>query len=189
MLKLKQILTATAALFMLAATPAAQAQEQKRTEKTSQDVNVVNTQAQPVPVRDVEKQRRETFSRSLSSFAEPGSATGNLSTFTVPDGKRLVIEDVSMEVGLPVGQRALVILDVLHPPPLGSRTSRPVTLNFQLTTIQATDIYVAGEPVRMTLEPGERLQLFFLRSATTPSNSGALATAYVQGYLVDVPQQ
>jgi hypothetical protein len=145
-----------------------------------------------LPVRDVDNPARQPFSHTFGFISSIGSATGTVSPesqgpFTVPAGKRLVIEDASAQVLLPVGQRAQVVLTVRDPAPVAtSRITRPLTLTFQLTTldIPARDVFVAGEPVRMYLEPGERLAAFFVRSGT---NDSGVAQVYVQGYFVDLP--
>src|SRR5439155_17389827 len=61
------------------------------------NVNVVNTTASPVPVRDVDNPSRQPFQAEVvGGFADGASTTGDITIATVPAGKRLVIEHVSV---------------------------------------------------------------------------------------------
>jgi hypothetical protein len=63
---------------------------------TDPPVTVINTPAQPVPVRDVDNPARQPFQTSTSSLTNAFNAQGfGLTLTTVPAGKRLVIEFVS----------------------------------------------------------------------------------------------
>jgi hypothetical protein len=155
-------------------------------------VTIANPASLPLPVRNVDVAARQPFSRTLALNAQIGSlvgaSTGQHLPYTVPPGKRLIIEDVGAQVLVPVGQKAQVVLEVQNPAPAGTfRTVRPLTIAFQLTSalgIPAQDVFVAGEPVRMAVNAGEILRAFFQRSA--PTGSGVVEV-YVHGYLVDVP--
>src|SRR5437899_6396572 len=60
------------------------------------NVNVVNTTASPVPVRDVDNPARQPFqAEAVGGFADGASTTGDITIGAVPAGKRLVIEYVS----------------------------------------------------------------------------------------------
>src|SRR5216117_2665883 len=61
------------------------------------NVNVVNTPASPVPVRDVDNPARQPFqAEAVGGFADGASTTGDILITTVPAGKLLVIEHVSV---------------------------------------------------------------------------------------------
>ena len=60
-------------------------------------VNVANTTASPVPVRDVDNPARQPFHAHVTGgFADGASTTGGTLIPTVPAGKLLVIEHVSV---------------------------------------------------------------------------------------------
>ena len=61
------------------------------------NVNVVNTPASPMPVRDVDNPARQPFqAEALGGFADGASTTGDILITTVPAGKLLLIEHVSV---------------------------------------------------------------------------------------------
>ena len=70
------------------------------------NVNVVNTTASPVPVRDVDNPARQPFhAEAVGGFADGASITGGILIPTVPAGKRLVIEHVSVFGAMLPGQK------------------------------------------------------------------------------------
>src|SRR5436309_709952 len=73
------------------------------------NVNVANTTASPVLVRDVDNVARQPFrAQVVGGFADGASTTGDITIATVPAGKRLVIEYVSMVGAMPLGERILL---------------------------------------------------------------------------------
>ncbi|SRR6266545_3159118 len=89
---------------------------------TTQDVNVVNTPnvnvanttASPVPVRDVDNPARQPFQAEVvGGFADGASTTGDITITTVPAGKLLVIEHVSV-FGAMLPLQRLVSGTLLH---------------------------------------------------------------------------
>src|SRR5437870_8952863 len=74
------------------------------------NVNVVNTTASPMPVRDVDNPARQPFQAEVvGGFADGASTTGDVTITTVPAGKRLIIEDAS-GFGEMLGNDSLVAL-------------------------------------------------------------------------------
>src|SRR5437870_13576858 len=70
------------------------------------NVNVVNTTASPVPVRDVDNPARQPFqAQAVGGFADGASTTGDITIGPVPAGKRLVIEHVSVFGAMLSGQK------------------------------------------------------------------------------------
>src|SRR6266581_8083891 len=70
------------------------------------NVNVVNTTASPVSVRDVDNPARQPFhAEAVGGFADGASVTGGILIPTVPAGKRLVIEHVSVFGAMLPGQK------------------------------------------------------------------------------------
>src|SRR5882724_10299862 len=78
------------------------------------NVNVVNTTASPVPVRDVDHPARQPFhAEAVGGFADGASITGDIPITTVPAGKLLVIEHVSVFGAMLPSQR-MVSGTLLH---------------------------------------------------------------------------
>src|SRR5207244_13410198 len=70
------------------------------------NVNVVNTPASPVPVRDVDNPARQPFQAEVvGGFADGASTTDEVTITTVPAGKLLIIEHVSVFGAILPGQR------------------------------------------------------------------------------------
>ena len=110
------LVTAVVALTLLSGSPVLAAQPDK-------DVIVVNTPAQPVPVTGTVKVTgtsavevvndalNEPYIKLASVSLSDGTLLGQV-TFDIPDGKRLVIETVSVQAAVPSGQKVRVFLDV-----------------------------------------------------------------------------
>ena len=64
---------------------------------TPSNVTVVNPQNQPVPIKDVDNPARHSFTATASDFFTQGTFDITLDVATVPQGKRLVVEQVSAE--------------------------------------------------------------------------------------------
>src|SRR6266568_3286494 len=72
------------------------------------NVIVVNTPASPVPVRDVDNPARQPFeAQGMGGFADGASTTGDITIATVPAGKLLVIEHVSVLGTMIPGQKMI----------------------------------------------------------------------------------
>jgi hypothetical protein len=70
------------------------------------NVSVVNTTASPVPVRDVDNPARQPFeAQVVGGFADGAATTGDITIATVPAGKLLVIEHVSVFGTMLPGQK------------------------------------------------------------------------------------
>ena len=67
-------------------------------------VQVVNTSAQPVLVRDVDNPARQPFQATVFISISDGVPAGS-ALLDVPSGRQLVIEYVSASVQLPTGQK------------------------------------------------------------------------------------
>src|SRR6266568_4786805 len=77
------------------------------------NVMVVNTPASPVPVRDVDNPARQPFQAEVvGGFADGASTTGDIPITTVPAGKVLVIEHVSVFGAMLPGQK--MVRAVMH---------------------------------------------------------------------------
>jgi hypothetical protein len=109
-------------------------------------VYVNNPTGEPIPVRDMSG--REPFTVSLSGLWNSGDKTSS-KAFTVPSGKRLVVEYVSVNANVPTGQRVRGYL-------YGNST--PVAASFLLFTREGSfgtyDVFVAAQPTRAYLNAG-----------------------------------
>jgi hypothetical protein len=153
-------------------------------------VSVTNSSALPLSVRDVDKNSRQPFSHLISLGFLPGTLDTSpnpvpaFGSYTVPVGKRLVIEDASAVVHVPVGQKAHINMRLIAPngDPFLVRY-RHLTLTFQMSD-SPTDIFVAGEPVRIYLDAGARVEALGRRTGVGGSGFVELV---IYGYLVDIP--
>jgi hypothetical protein len=63
-------------------------------------ITIANTPSAPVPIQNVDEYGRQPFQQFVSIDIPDGSISGDSDTFTVPVGKRLVIEHVSGQIVL-----------------------------------------------------------------------------------------
>jgi hypothetical protein len=136
-------------------------------------VQVASSTNAPVVVRDADNPARQIYQRSLQS--SQSNVTSWFVVFdAVPAGKRLVVEFISVEVDVPVGQNAIrVTLD---------RQDRSVH-RFPLS-LQGSGLFVAAQQMRMYFEAGESPRV----AAFKDSFSGAIfLDATITGYYIDVP--
>ena len=152
-------------------------------------VSVTNSGNLPLSVRDVDKNSRQSFSHLISLGFLPGTLDASpnpvpvFGSYTVPAGKRLVIEDASAVVHVPVGQKAHIYMRLIAPngDPFLVRY-RQLRLTFQMSD-SPTDIFVAGEPVRIYLEAGARVEALGRRTGVGGSGFVELV---IYGHLVDI---
>ena len=141
-------------------------------------VRVVNTVDHPVLVRDV-NDARQPFQRVVSIPNPAGSlfAAGN---FTVPGGKRLVIEHVSILSAVPPGQKVLLIMNTQVE---GQPADHFLLADFQ-GSFGGTDRFFVSQPIRVYADPGTSV---VIRTERTSTGGNASYAATVSGFLVDVP--
>ncbi len=151
--------------------------------------NVVNTPASPVPVRDVDNPARQPFqAQAVGGFADGASTTGDVTITTVPAGKLLIIEHVSVFGAMLPGQKMVrARLIIRWSTPGGSLVIRPpLVIRPQGSNADGTrDYFVASEPVRFYAGDG-----LVSWEAERDSSAGANPTGIdinCEGYLVDCP--
>ena len=141
-------------------------------------VQVANDSTQPIPARDTENPARAAFTVQVSCAATGIVFCAGTFPFTVPLGKRMVIETVTAQLEVPSGQRVLLtgssVLD-------GFPTVHSFEAQF-MGTFFGNDVFVSTQSFRLYADsqPGFSLRLF--RSSST--GEGRLF-ATVAGYLVD----
>jgi hypothetical protein len=144
-------------------------------------VTVVNTEDHPVPVtgtvRDADNPARLAYQESMTLSFNVGSFAVGEFFSDVPDGKLLVIEHVSVDALLPVGQIATATM-VTH---LGPLITDGVGHHLVMHA-QAPGGFVASQLVRLyeKLRPGINVY------RTSGSGTGT-AVAAISGYLIDIP--
>jgi hypothetical protein len=147
-------------------------------------VTVTNPVSNPVPVRDVENPARQPFQQELF-LSTPDGLLGANDQFTVPSGKRLVIEFVSFTMNWPAGQLTTrAFINVCNASGNACPVSFYVPASFQATEFGGTDFFVASSPTRLYADPGSVVGVAVRRNVTAGTG---LATVAVSGYLVDAP--
>ncbi len=141
-------------------------------------VQVSNPAGAPVPVRDVDNPARQTVHTNV--FCLANSMIGCDETiYTVPAGKRLVIEYASMVAEIPVGQVASWTISTF----VGGRLERhrfpqtPPSVAFN--NVNATE---SGQQVRIYADPGTNV-----KAGGIPNSGSGPFTFTISGHLVDVP--
>jgi hypothetical protein len=148
-------------------------------------VTVANTSANPVPTLSVDNAALQPFQHTEVIGFNAGLLGGN-ATFTVPGGKRLVIEFVSFSLTIPAGQRPTFNFVTLDNP------ARPtVQFGFALAlqgggfiSGQNSDVFVGTSPTRLYADPGSTVTLGVRRNQDAGTGLG---TVSVSGYYVNVP--
>lgn len=136
-------------------------------------VVVTNNSANPVPTRDVNNPARQPF--VFSASCESNNSNGcNVTSPTVPAGKRLVLQHVNGSIQL-FGTTAQVQEFRLF---VGSTylTMPPRLVNSFSGLIN----YAVNEPVLMFVEPGSKVLV-----QASGTEIRLIATAFLSGYLVD----
>ena len=172
------------AALMLGGTQEGQAQ------KKTQDVLVVNTAAEAVPVhvgttisdpvwvRDAAGVPERFQAGTLVNIPE-GQLLGTGTVTTVPAGKRLVIEYVSANFQLPSTQ-AVVELVLQSPPGTVSHYLTPIR-----TGVFGThDLWSASQQLRLYADGGDQVLAALSRTGTTEAVSMSVS---ISGYLIDLP--
>jgi len=141
-------------------------------------INVGNFGDSPLPVRDVDSPGRQLVRAGESCSGSGCSAT----VFTVPAGKRLVIEYASIEANIPLGKMARWQLLT------NSSGIQNAEFNFPLTqpavVFGAITQVTAGQQVRFYAEAGDAVRM---GGATNDSAQPSNYNFAISGYLVDVP--
>jgi hypothetical protein len=142
-------------------------------------VQIGNPSSSPALVRDVDRPGAQPFKAILTSSFNDGFANTNpANTVTVPIGKRLVIEFVTVYITLPSGQSALLCrLDTT------GGFNEYFTLTAAGNDVAAKATFVGTHRAFVILEPGAQIEAFANRNSGT--GSGTL-TATISGYLVDI---
>lgn len=147
-------------------------------------VQVGNTNANPVPIRNVDNPAQQPFRATLKvSFAanDPGSEPQN--SLVVPQGKRLVIKYLSVYIDIPPDQYLSGdVAEIIN----NGTQALPISwfvLNRQVGVAGQDSIFTAAQPVEIYLDPGTEFWAEFFRNSSAGSGFGRVI---VSGYLVNV---
>jgi hypothetical protein len=155
-------------------------------EKQPVDVQVINTEAAPVQTQDVDNPAFQPFQLSqILTF--PVGLLGSNADFTVPAGKRLVIEFVSFQLTMPSGQKPTFNFITIDNPGQATVTfSFPMLSEFNAGIIGGvnSDVFIGTSLTRLYANPGSKVTLSVRRNAVIETG---LATVSLAGYYVNVP--
>jgi len=141
------------------------------------NVQIGNSPASPVPVRNVENPARQPFQASgQCSLTNLLNCSADIA---VPAGKLLVIETITLQFLVDTGLRgeASVVVTLN-----GSPQFHLLPVDFQATTTSGTDVLRGAHAVRLYADPGSKVT--FAAEVTNIPVVGDF-TATFSGYLVD----
>ncbi len=154
------------------------------------DVIIVNDPADPVHTRDVDNPARRPVQAERAAVAGELHGGDNFVLFIVPEGKRLVVEHFSSEVG--IASSASVNRYVLG---IASDPSEPGMSSFSHfvapsyhspcgTCGEGVELFVASQPIRMYVDAGKALVV----NITFSGGVGGSAFGFfaISGYLINV---
>jgi hypothetical protein len=180
------LVAAVGALTLLSGSPVLAAQDK--------DVIVVNTQANPVPVAGsvevLNDALYQPYIQLNASFDIPeGDLLGEV-LFDVPDGKRLILETVSVQAAVPEGQKVRVVLDAQVKPTSPNKYFLGFLPVQSPGPILGVEYYIANQPFKLRQDwfSGSNSEIIVRMSRDSSSGTATLfVTLY--GYLVDSPSQ
>jgi hypothetical protein len=180
------LVAAVGALTLLSGSPVLAAQDK--------DVIVVNTQANPVPVAGsvevLNDALYQPYIQLNTSFDIPeGDLLGEV-LFDVPDGKRLILETVSVQAAVPEGQKVRVVLDAQVKPTSPNKYFLGFLPVQSPGPILGVEYYIANQPFKLRQDwfSGSNSEIMVRMSRDSSSGTATLfVTLY--GYLVDSPSQ
>jgi hypothetical protein len=148
------------------------------------NVNVVNTTASPVPVRDVDNPARQPFQAQVvgGRVADGASTTGDIPITTVPAGKLLIIDYVSVFGRILSGQKLNHVSVINSTVQYGGLQISPQGSNAD----GSRDYFVASQLVRMDFSHSGVVSVLGERDSNLVENPSSV-TFTISGYFVDCP--
>jgi hypothetical protein len=144
-------------------------------------VRLGNTAASPLPVVNI-NDAAQPFQAGVG-VTQTGTNVSLVTIATVPAGKRLVIEFVSMLGQVPPGEHVELLELNTIADPFGGATHE-LLVNEQPAAVSGDALFRASQQVRLYANAGSQVKALFRRSS---SAGDATYTATISGYLVDVP--
>jgi hypothetical protein len=123
------------------------------------------------------------------TFANGSSAATSNVAFTVPAGKRLVIETIGILIAVPTGQQIDVSVTVTSGQSGIGQSQLDYHLPFgsKFTVLGGEDTYIGTFPVRLYADPGTKPDLFIQRNSEQGGSSLDGGHVSFSGYLVNLP--
>ena len=146
------------------------------------DVRVINTKSEPLPTDDISDARREPLQAARNAVMNAGSNVAAVDIVSVPFGKRLVVEQISMTGQVPPGQ--VVPTFCLITIAGGGGFQHDLLVNVQPPAVNGDALFRASQQVRLYADPGSPVRTTFVRSSPLGK---ATFSVTLGGYLVDVP--
>jgi hypothetical protein len=126
----------------------------------------------------------EPIRQSITFSIPSGEFYTEVSLYTVPTGKRLVIEHVSAGCAMPLGQRvqgfAILTQPTAGPPTLGALDLVPAFVG----DFPGESLFTASTPMKLYGHAGTTVQVFASRRVTTGE---PICSFSISGFLVDRP--
>ena len=142
------------------------------------DVRVINTKSEPLPTDDLSDAKRELLQAAKYFIQQPNTNVNVVDVVTVPVGKRLVIEHISMEGKVPQGQ-VVSTFEILC-----NGFWHDLLVNEQPHSGNGDVAFRASQLVRLYADAGTLVRATFVRSSAL--EKGAF-NVVISGYLVDMP--
>jgi hypothetical protein len=146
------------------------------------NVTVANTITNPVPVRDTDNPAIQPFQTEIA--LDLTSFTSKVGTFTVPAGKRLVIEFVSIFAQVNQGQKELVNIETTAGNTVASYTVVPNFYGTEVSSNPAFDVFVGNQQMRVYADPGSTVNILVYGQLNTNALGGQTVVS-LSGYLVN----
>jgi hypothetical protein len=146
----------------------------------SNTVHIGNTAASAVPVVNI-NDAGQPFQNATNSV-QSGTNVSVATIATVPAGKRLVIEFVSMTGQVPPGQH-VELLQITTVAGTSGGITHDLLVNPQPDAVIGDALFRASQQVRLYANAGTQVQALFRRSS---SAGNATFEATLSGYLVDM---
>jgi hypothetical protein len=154
----------------------------------AQSVTIGNT---PLPVSEVAKPASQPF--QISGLATIGSfdTSSTIELFTVPAGKRLVIEYATVYAGAGEGNKMVAFIStklITTPDPNDSPFVAHALVMTEQGVINDPVTFAASQPMRVYADPGTKVLGIVGRTADAADGTTTLsATITISGYFIDVP--
>lgn len=142
-------------------------------------VSVANVAGNPVLVRNVDRGAGQPFSMPVVAVIPAGTTASSPIEFTVPAGKCLVIETVSLRVEATPGQEVLGAIAFRSG---GIYTDFFIPLS--VTTLTGISFHQATQPIKVYADASTPVWGYIRLNTNV---SGTVVRFSVSGYLVDVP--
>jgi hypothetical protein len=140
-----------------------------------QQVLVTNTATNPVQTRDVDKTAQQPFQKNFHMTFDPGQL-GTSATFTVPAGKRLVLENVSGDFMV---QNGMVVIFSVTTTANGAAADHRLVLTPQGAAGGYPASYAGGQELHLYADPGTTVTLYSGRQQGGTGDGFAAVSGYL----------